>query len=245
MMSRSYRHEENSIKFLCGLVEILPNLGVDPKMESLYLSRCYKLAENQSIDLPEVFKSRFRCTRCLSRHDNYKSNRIDKIKMDKFSKKLLKKTENGKNLTNYQQKYLKKVKNVNCGTNSNILVQTCIVCGYKQKVYLKKPAKFAKNTLQGIVGNETKIKKKRKKDRFAGLKKEVVLSLQTKNATKVLGAKKPTEVKSNNSLKRVVVQQKESFNAKKKKFLSLKSMLEESKQKKKAISPLQNFLKSI
>ncbi|KAF5269139.1 hypothetical protein FQR65_LT02439 [Abscondita terminalis] len=240
-MSRDYLLQENSVTYLCKLVSNLPKSVLIPKIESLYLARCCEIAERESITIPEILKSRFRCPRCFIQYKNGSlETKIQRPRRkNKFEQKLLNKITNEKVLTRYQQRYLKDNKNKG-NFNSISLVEVCSFCKYKRKTCLEKPQKIRHQPEELPI----KSKKKKKRDKFVGLNKEVVLNVQSGSSSKNEMHHDNKKSSYSTSTSALPVEKELSKNAKKRKLMALKDMLLNSKQQKRS-SSLEHFLTSI
>ncbi|KAB0790857.1 hypothetical protein PPYR_14944 [Photinus pyralis] len=193
-MSRSYLHQENSVRYLYSLLNTLP-APAKSTLESFYLSRCCDISKRELMKLPDVSNSRVRCPHCFIEYDcRGKSCELAKSRITRrFARKLVKKRETGKELTKYQKQYLRSIRN-KTQFGFNTFTEICSFCTNKRTTDIKKPAKKRAQPAPVPIRN----KKRRKKDKFAGLDEVAVSSVQQKEcAPKIVVAKNTAAFKPN------------------------------------------------
>ncbi|XP_049822404.1 uncharacterized protein LOC109602098 [Aethina tumida] len=178
---------QRSITFLHKLA-LNDSLKV-PALLTNYSTKCTLLEFNKQLHLPTRLKKNLvKCSKCLIYFKNGQSvYKIKKNERSKFANRVLKKNNDvSKKLTSFQRNYLKHIGN----KLDNTLNITCQFCNKETNIHLTKPAKLKD---VGPVNQKSKRKKK-KKDQFAGLNKNVVLQINKNNAKHQVT---PSSTKSN------------------------------------------------
>ncbi|KAF2880049.1 hypothetical protein ILUMI_26118 [Ignelater luminosus] len=243
-------------------------------LKSYYLTKCRTITSGALFDLPQRFtKSTVRCPRCCVQYeDGDAMYRIKpECKKSRFARKLLKKQKNEKAMTRYQQKYLNNLIHKGGAASYNTLVIKCGVCKNEVTEKLKKAKQSSKAciTPKEQTSVSSPRKKKKRKDRFSGLNKDVILSVTpTPNKphnTSNFVALEVTPNRKNNGeefkhKKRLFTQNQQNQlinkleksrdkklqkKSKQKKLKGLQSILNNSKQKSSSSSTLKQFLTSI
>ncbi|KAG5896882.1 hypothetical protein JTB14_033522 [Gonioctena quinquepunctata] len=246
--------KKNSIKYLHALStsQELDN----PILKSIFSTKRRLTELRQNIFLPSnVAKPHVKCQRCLiDWSEGPASYRIKpKPKKHKFARKIASKVKHGLALTEYQQKYLKKMNTF----DGNFLTIKCKFCNKNSNVQLDKPKKIVDTKAPTM----TKQKKKKKRDKFCGLNQDIVLSLTPKinrstdnPETVSLDADTPTTPKLKLSKRDIVpevviVEENitESIKKQKKKQKTLSKLSEvlNSSRKSNISINFKNFLKSL
>lgn len=198
---------ENNIKYLFNLSDALPNNLNVLKSSITIRSRVGELVQKTSLPA-KITKATVLCPRCCLNFSEYPPNMKlqPKRKPDRFTRKMLRKIDAGQNLTSYQKKFSTLLKK---RSTDNTMIQTCNFCN--KEINLR--VTFPVEKIEKKINEETPVlpkKKKKGKDKFAGLTPSAVMSLtQTKenikkNVMDILQENKE-EPKANNEIKYNVI----------------------------------------
>nr|CAH7714770.1 unnamed protein product [Callosobruchus chinensis] len=166
---------KNSIQYLHQISSFLKT----PALKCVFNTKSRLMELRQGIFVPSgPNRPSVKCQRCLlNYHDGPARYRIKKTeKLNKFTKKIKAKEQNGKPLTAYQRKFFKKFKY----HEGNTLVIKCKFCEKAASFQLPKPKKE-----KPILLNTPKKKRKRK-DKSCGLNREVLRSIAPSRDSSVI-----------------------------------------------------------
>ncbi|KAJ8921024.1 hypothetical protein NQ315_015820 [Exocentrus adspersus] len=177
--------KENDDKIFQNSVSYLHNISSmgfnPPALKCMYLTKARLMELRKNIQLPfYTTKSTVRCQRCfLNLIDGPASYKVTpEEKKSRFARRMLTKLDEDKPLTKYQRKYVKRLNQF----KGNRLMITCKFCKKECLIKMAKPKKLV--TAKDLKITKQKKKKTKKKDKFCGLKKDVVLSVTPQNVNK-------------------------------------------------------------
>ncbi|CAH1998206.1 unnamed protein product [Acanthoscelides obtectus] len=166
---------QNSIEYLHRISSFLKV----PALKTIFNTKSRLMELRTGILLPpNMTKASVKCQRCLLNfQDGPAKYSIKKAqKLQRFARKIKSKEQKGKPLTAYQRRFFKKFKY----HEGNMLIIKCKFCDKQASIQLQKPVK--EKTISLI----TPKKKKKRKDKSAGLNQEVLRNFVSKRQDSVI-----------------------------------------------------------